>query len=45
MVELGLRNATVHQVDEHVAGEYLLTLTRIYAAHRYVLLIGRLRRT
>ena len=30
VVEIGLRNATVHQVDEHVPVEDLLTLTRIY---------------
>jgi succinyl-diaminopimelate desuccinylase len=30
VVEVGLRNATVHQVDECVPVEDLLTLTRIY---------------
>jgi succinyl-diaminopimelate desuccinylase len=30
VVEVGLRNATVHQVDEHVPVDDLLTLTRIY---------------
>jgi succinyl-diaminopimelate desuccinylase len=30
VVEVGLRNATVHQVDERVAVDDLLTLTRIY---------------
>jgi succinyl-diaminopimelate desuccinylase len=30
VVEIGLRNATVHQVDEHVPVDDLLTLTRIY---------------
>ena len=30
VVEIGLRNATAHQVDEHVPVDDLLTLTRIY---------------
>ena len=30
VIELGLRNATAHQVDEHVPVEDLLTLTKIY---------------
>jgi succinyl-diaminopimelate desuccinylase len=30
VVEVGLRNATVHQVDEHVPLDDLTTLTRIY---------------
>jgi succinyl-diaminopimelate desuccinylase len=30
VVEIGLRNATVHQVDERVPIDDLLTLTRIY---------------
>jgi succinyl-diaminopimelate desuccinylase len=34
VVEAGLRNATVHQVDEHVPVDDLLALTRIY--HRFI---------
>jgi len=30
VVEVGLRNATAHQVDEHVALDDLVTLTQIY---------------
>ena len=30
MVEVGLRNATAHQVDEHVPVADLSTLTQIY---------------
>jgi succinyl-diaminopimelate desuccinylase len=30
VIELGLLNATVHQVDEHVPVADLVTLTRIY---------------
>ncbi len=30
MIEMGLVNATIHQVDEHVAVADLETLTQIY---------------